>query len=121
MGTIFFYPDALPILGSLAWDDFREKFRVPVHLFKWILHVAKESGKFPYETPESGGSDQQPLCLKIAAYFRYLATGAQVNTHEEGSGISRETLQKFFPRFEDWFVSRFYDEWIKAPSTVVEL
>jgi len=44
-----------------------------------------------------------------------------VNAQEEGSGISREKLQKFFPKFGDWFVSRFYDEWIKAPSTVAEL
>ena len=53
-GRFFFNPDAPPIPGSLAWDDFREKFRVPFPLFKWILHAAKESGKFPYETPESG-------------------------------------------------------------------
>ena len=42
---------------------------------------------FPYETPESGGNDPQPLCLKIAAYLRYLATGAQLNAHEEGSRL----------------------------------
>ncbi len=96
-GDDFFLNPTRPLflVVSLAWDDFREKFRVPVPLFNWILHAAKESGKFPNETPKSGGHDPQPLCLKIAAYFRYLATVAQVND-EKGPGISRETLQMFF-------------------------
>ncbi len=32
-GRFYFLPDAPPIPGSLAWDDFRENFRVPVPLF----------------------------------------------------------------------------------------
>ena len=44
-----------------------------------------------------------------------------MNEHEEGFGIARETLQTFFPRFEVWFVERYYDEWIKMPTTAEEL
>ena len=35
--------------------------------------------------------------------------------------IAREALQKFFPKFGEWFVERFYDEWIKAPTSVNEI
>jgi hypothetical protein len=49
------------------------------------------------------------------------SSGAQVNAHEEGSGIARETLQVFFPTFGEWFVHRFYDQWIKIPDTTEEL
>ena len=34
-GRIFFKPVLLP--GSLAWDDFRVKFRTPLPLFNYIL------------------------------------------------------------------------------------
>jgi len=71
-GRIFFIPVVLP--GSLAWDDFRLKFRTPLPLFNYILECTKESGKFPFEAPPTGGHEPQPLCLKLAAYLRYLAT-----------------------------------------------
>ncbi len=73
-GRIFFTPVVLP--GSLAWDEFRSKFRTPLPLFNYILECTKESGKFPFERPPTGGNEPQPLCLKLAAYLRYLATGA---------------------------------------------
>ena len=44
-----------------------------------------------------------------------------MNAHEEGSCIARETLQSFFPKFGEWFLSRFYDEWIIMPTTYEEL
>ncbi len=50
-----------------------------------------------------------------------IATGAQVNADEEGSGIARETLQVFFPKFGEWFVQRFYDDWVEIPTTAEEI
>jgi hypothetical protein len=44
----------------------------------------------------------------------------RVNAHE-GSRISRETLQVFFLAFGEWFVERFYNQWIKIPTTAEEL
>jgi hypothetical protein len=118
-GRIYFIPAAAP--GSLAWDDFIDKFRVPLPMFNWIMQCTKDSGKFPFEAPPTRGHEPQPLCLKLAAYFRYLATSAQVSAHEEGSGIARKILQVFSPNFGEWFVSQFYDEWIRMPTTSEEL
>ncbi len=67
-------------------------------MFNWILECTKKYGKFPFEAPVKGGHEPQPLCLKLAAYFRYLATRAEVNAHEEDSRIALETLQVFFPK-----------------------
>ena len=75
-GRIFFKPGLVLLPDSLAWDDFREKFRVPFPMFNWILDAVKESGKFSYQVPENGGNDPQPLCMKLVAYMRYLAIGA---------------------------------------------
>jgi len=64
------------------------------------------------------------FCAFFNCFFCYyfgFATSAQVNAHEEGSGIARETLQAFSPQFGVWFVERFYDEWIKMPTTTEEL
>ncbi len=71
-GRIFFKPVVLPC--SLAWDDFRVKFRTPFLLFHYILQCTKESGKFPYEGNPSKWHEPQKICLKLAAYMRYLAT-----------------------------------------------
>ncbi len=74
-------------------------------MFNWIVECTKESINFPFEAPPNGGQEPQPLCLKIAAYLRYLARGAQVDAHEEGFGIAREKLQAFPPNLGEWFVA----------------
>ncbi len=69
---IFFQLVVLP--GSLAWDDFRVKFRTPLPLFNYVLECTKESVKFPSERNPNGGHEPHPLCLTLDAYLRYLAT-----------------------------------------------
>jgi hypothetical protein len=76
-GRIFFKHEVLP--GSLAWGDFRMKFRTPLSMFNYILVCSKESGKYPFESPLNGGHEPHPLCLKLAAYIRYLATSVCVD------------------------------------------
>lgn len=102
--------------GSLQWDNFRTYFRTPKPLFDMILRDCRSDGRFSEEAPANGGHKPGPLELKIAAYLRWLSTGAQVNAFEDGSGLARSTLQKFFIPFGEWFLDHYYDEWIKLPS-----
>ncbi len=62
------------ILGSLGWDDFLDKFQVSFPMFNWILRSTMEFGEFPFEALDNGRHKPLPLCLKISAYFRYMAT-----------------------------------------------
>ena len=57
--------------GSLAWDAFRAKLRVPYPMFQWILSEARASGKFPAETVIKKGCVAAPLALQIVAALRY--------------------------------------------------
>ncbi len=82
-------------------DRFNEIFRILLPNFIWILACAREDGRFPLEAHPNGGHDPTPMCLKVAAFFRWLAVGAQVNVHCEASRCSRQTLQAFSPVFGD--------------------
>ena len=110
--------------GSGQWDTFRSKLRLPFPLFNMAKEDCLKDGVFKTEAPEghtSGGHTPSPIELKMAAYWRYLATGAQVDAHEEGSGCARTTLQEFFTPFGEWFVAKYFDEWIRWPTTEEEL
>jgi hypothetical protein len=120
-GRVYFNPQAPPRPGDRAWEDFRDKFRLPLPMFNWVLRCAREDGRFPFDPPPNGGHDPTPMCLKVAAFFRWLAVGAQVNAYCEGSGCSRQTLQAFFPDFGNWLVERFFAEWIKIPTNVEQV
>jgi hypothetical protein len=54
-GRIFFRPGQVLLPTSLAWDDFRNKFRTPFPMFNLILERTRESGKFAFEAPATGG------------------------------------------------------------------
>ncbi len=107
-GREYFNLSAPPRLGERAWEDFRYKFRLPLPMFNWILRCAKEDGRFPFHRPLRGGHDPASMCLKAAAFFRWLAVGAHVSMYYESSGCSRQTLQAFFPIFGNWLVERFF-------------
>ncbi len=68
-GRIYFNLVAPPRPGSLAWDTFREKFRLPFPMFNWIIECAREDGRFPFDSPPSRGHDPTPMCLKVAVFF----------------------------------------------------
>ena len=79
-GIRFFQQPLRPGSG----DAFRTKFRTPSPPFNMIKRDCEASGLFPTEPPETGGHTPDPLELKIVGYLRFLATGAQVDAHEEG-------------------------------------
>jgi hypothetical protein len=99
---------------SLDFDAFRQKFRLPYPLFSLIVREARLCGLFPGETIQNRGHVPAPLHLQIVASLRYLATGRVVDGNEEAAGLGRSTMQGFMHDFFDWFVNRFYDEWITS-------
>ena len=101
-----------PLPGSLAWDEFRRKFRTPYPMFAWLLSEARASAKFPDETIRKAGQQPAPLGLQLAACLRYLAIGCPVDVNEESAGLGRSTMQKFNLGFFEWFNEKYYDEWI---------
>ena len=110
-------------VGSLSFDTFRQKFRVPYPMFNWILREARASQKFPDELVVKEGRVPAPLSLQIAAALRYLATGSPIDANEEAAGLGRTTMQHFNAGFFEWFNQRFYHEWVtsKIPTDDVNM
>lgn len=71
--------------GTLLYDEFRMKFRLPKELFDNILDATRASGLFPDEVaysqayPKPRGADPQPLGVKVLGVLRYLALGIPVH------------------------------------------
>ena len=103
--------------GCLANSStrFRKYFRVTRTRFDEIYLAAADSGEFrlnpvepafdrafPERTPGKHGDQLPkvcPLCLKIGACLRRLATGEPYSSLETSFQISQTVLLKFFPKF----------------------
>eukprot|EP00873_Tetraselmis_striata_P033639 jgi/Tetstr1/453903/TSEL_040822.t1 len=120
--------------GSLAWDEFRFKFRVPWPMFNWLLQRTRASKLFPDETLKKAGNPPAPLGLKLAAALRMLALGIPIDGIEDSSDLSKATLGTFMfgmDRQEGkkqtvigwfrWFVHTFQPVWIQAPRTQADV
>eukprot|EP00873_Tetraselmis_striata_P020998 jgi/Tetstr1/441262/TSEL_029513.t1 len=123
-----------PLEGSLAWDEFRFKFRVPWPMFNWLLQQTRASKLFPDETLKKAGNPPAPLGLKLAAALRMLALGIPVDGIEDSSDLSKATLGTFMFGMDmqegkkqtvigwfRWFVRTFQPVWIQAPQTQADV
>ena len=108
-------------VGTLSRDSFRSKLRAPWPMFNWLLDETRRSGLFADEMRPKPGNPPLPLGLKVAASLRYLALGCHVEANEEGAALGRSTLSHFQPRWLQWVVDTYSDEWIRPPRTVEEL
>jgi hypothetical protein len=127
------------IEGCLANSNtrFRKFFRLCRARFDEIYEAAALSGQFvlnPAEPPYAKacpplppGSDGRhvaqhtkvpPLCMRIAAFMRRLATGESFDSLEASFNISRPVLQKFFLEFAAWFDKEYYVPYIGGISGV---
>ena len=127
------------IEGCLANSNtrFRKFFRLCRARFDEIYEAAALSGQFvlnPAEPlyakacpPLPPGSDGRhvaqhtkvpPLCMRIAAFMRRLATGESFDSLEASFNISRPVLQKFFLVFAAWFDKEYYVPYIGGISGV---
>lgn len=120
-----------PREGSLAWDEFRLKFRTPWPIFNWLLEETRRSGDFPDELKRNRGRQPAPLGLKVAVALRYLALGVPADGLEESSELSPKTIEFFLfgmDRQEGadqevigwyrWFKLKFQGGWLSLPSCV---
>ena len=111
---------------STSTDRFRKYFRIQRDSFEDIYSKAARSGKFhlnPLEPmyaelhpggPVRHGNAQlrkvPPLCLRMAASFRRLATGESFARLSDEFRIGLSTLHKFDKQFLKWFRLTYREE-----------
>ena len=66
------------------------------------------------------GRPSVPLELKVLGALRMICKGCAFDTIAELSGMSEQTMQRFFHVFWEKFVMHFKDLWIKFPKTAAE-
>ena len=60
-----------------------------------------------------------PLCLKIGACLRRLATGEPYSSLETSFQISQTVLLKFFPKFLQWFLKDVLNKRVQMCVTMI--
>jgi hypothetical protein len=122
------------IEGCLANSStrFRKFFRITRSRFDEIYQVAADSGKFrpnpaeplfacafPEIPPGKHGAQLPkvcPLCLRIGACLRRLATGEPYSSLETSFQISKTVLVKFSGKFLKWFLKYYYTMYVGGLS-----
>jgi hypothetical protein len=125
------------IEGCLAnsHSRFRKYFCVSRARFDKIYESAADSGEFrlntaeplfarAYPEPPPGKHGAQlpkvcPLCMKIGAALRRMATGEPYSSLETSFLISKTVLVSFFPQFLKWFLKEYFSTYIDGMSGVV--
>ena len=113
---------------------FRKYFRVTRTRFDEIYQAAADSGEFRLNPAEplfyrafperpAGKAGAQlpkvcPLCMKIGAALRRLATGEPYSSLETSFQISKTVLLTFFPKFLKWFLKEYYVMYVEGMSGV---
>eukprot|EP00873_Tetraselmis_striata_P012541 jgi/Tetstr1/432805/TSEL_022157.t1 len=84
-----------PLEGSLAWDEFRFKFRVPWPMFNWLLQRTRASKHFPDETLKKDGNPPAP-------WWRVLKVPSNVSTKEQLDDMFRScsTLHNMLSQYD---------------------
>ena len=97
---------------------FRKRFRVPFSEFYPIYETVREEEWFGFE---KRSKRIPPLPLKMMGSFRLLGRNLVYDDITEISKIGSETMRVFFRDFTHQFSHRFYDEWMKQPTTCEEI
>ena len=108
--------------GSLRYDTFRRKFRVPLEEFHKILDEIRASDhpSFKDEMKDATGNPH-PLGLKLLAALRVIGSGTAFEAQEEGSGIREDTIRTFFLAWCKWMHETKKDHYISFPKTTQEI
>jgi hypothetical protein len=113
---------------------FRKFFRVSRARFDQMYEAAGDRGEFrlnpaeplfsrAYPEPPTGNNGAQlhkgsPLCLRMGAVMRHLATGEPFSSLQTSFNISKPVLVKFFPKFLQWFLRQYYSTYVGGMSGV---
>lgn len=97
---------------------FRKRFRLPFSDFYPIYETVRDEEWFGFEKLSKR---IPPLPLKIMGTFRLLGRNLVYDDVAEISKINSETMRVFYRGFTHQFSRRFYDEWMKQPTTSEEI
>ena len=101
---------------SVLGKEFKHKFRISYAMFEEILKDTRESELFADEKNPKRGPSPHPLAMKVLAALRRLALGIPVDGLVDMSGVSYAVLRKFVTKWEDWFVTKYFDDNVKIPE-----
>ena len=108
--------------------EFFQLLRIPRELFDCIYTRAVNSGSFPLHpvhddhppghARQGRGAPAVPLKVKIAAAFRYMATGGPMESVASFVHGDKATLQAFFHDFVQWMVVEYYEEKVTGSTGI---
>ena len=93
---------------------FRRRFGVGFERFKTFCEATRD-WDITKET-DAVGRQGVPLELKVLGALRMVCKGCAFDAIAELSGMSEQTMQRFFHSFWEKFVAHFKDLWIKFPK-----
>lgn len=124
----------IPGCLSTSSERFRKYFRIGRDRFDEIYSRAARSGEFhlhprepmyaelhprrPFRPGRAQLDKVPPLCLKMAASFRRLATGQSFASLSQEFRIGLSTLHKFDKQFLKWFRLTYWKEYVVGESGV---
>ena len=97
---------------------FRRRFRLPFSQFYDIYETVQEEEWFGLQRESKR---IVPLCLKMMGSFRLLGRNLVYDDITEISTIKEETMRLFFGDFVEKFSRRYYEQWMRQPTTTAEI
>lgn len=107
--------------GTLLYDEFRKKFRVPFEVFDLIVERFRQSGLVPDEKNPKPGPRPIPVEMKVMHLLRTLAVGCPFDALEEASGVSGKLANTVFLEWVHWMVETFWEEQVRPPKTHADI
>ena len=113
---------------------FERVFKCTFVRFQRILRDARAAvhaeggGRVPWKCEKAWderkgqkGPRPKPLALLVLSSLFYIATGGPFSVVEEAAQISEPVCLTFFDGFLKWFVSNYFGEFVKIPTTAEEI
>ena len=106
------------IPGTREYKLFRRRFGVGFERYKIFCEATRTWNTT--KDIDAAGRAAVPLELKVLGALRMVCKGCAFDAIAELSGMSEQTMHRFFHSFWEQFVAHFKDLWIKYPKTAAE-
>jgi hypothetical protein len=106
------------IPGTREYKLFRRRFGVGFERYRDFCEAASDWDIS--KNSDAIGRPSVPLELKVLGALRMVCKGCAFDAIAELSGMSEQTMHRFFHVFWEKFVIHFKDLWIKFPKTAAE-